>query len=290
MKTRTILALTMVLLIVLSGVALAVDGIPSTLVSIGGITPYIIDGEAGNGHRTCEEVGIAYFGDANYYAESSYHYYDDGWDPPLPDGLDAWRSSPQPKQLEWESVFYLGAVIVWGGGDANTYVYDDPQALGDSGLSAPPNTPGGNNFPAVSWIGFCWNPGQMCYEEETAWADGEPYNPDEPGNWATYTPYYGEEQTVTLYAGQTMDAGTVHFSAPEDGDVTITITLGGSWYFADVDENVKIQDYIDAPSGNPQPGHFDWKYNAEESPFSASVPQNNFYGVHVDLLHEVECP
>ncbi len=123
---------------------------------------------------------------------------------------------------------------------------------------------------------------------ETAWSDGARYI--NPGNWATYTSYGGEEKTVTLYAGQTIDVGTVHFSAPsaENGLVTITITLneeedGFVWRFHDVAENVKIQDYQAAPSGNPAPGLFDHKATATESPFSIEVPQNLFYGVHVDV-------
>jgi len=118
---------------------------------------------------------------------------------------------------------------------------------------------------------------------ETAWADGLPYSSDGKGNWATYTPYYSEEETVTLYAGQDMVAGTVEFSAPADGFVDITITLDEGWRFSDVTDNVKIQDYEGAPSGNPSPGQFDCKDDASGSSFVISVPENNYYGVHVDV-------
>ncbi len=128
---------------------------------------------------------------------------------------------------------------------------------------------------------------EFCWEGETAWADGERYV--EQGNWATYTPYV-PDSTVTLYAGQTMDAGTVYFSEAVDGWVTITITLNYGWRFADVAENVKIQDYEFAPSGNPSPGQFDHKGYATESPFVIVVPENNFYGVHVDVEQQVDCP
>jgi hypothetical protein len=122
---------------------------------------------------------------------------------------------------------------------------------------------------------------------ETAWADGDPYNTD-GGNWATYTPYSGAElDDVILYAGQTMEAGTVDFSAPAGGLVTITITLNAGWRFYDNTENVKIQDYAEAPSGNPKPGQFDSKGYATGSPFSINVPENNFYGVHVDVEREL---
>ena len=132
-----------------------------------------------------------------------------------------------------------------------------------------------------------------CYEsvDETAWVDGVRYTPR--GNWGTYTPYV-PDSTVTLYAGQTMNAGSVHFSAPDnDNNVTITINLADNWEFAPVEENVKIQDYTSAPpSGNPRPGRFAWKETADGQSFSITVPWNNFYGVHVDVdyLMEVTCP
>ena len=125
--------------------------------------------------------------------------------------------------------------------------------------------------------------GECEWYPETAWAAGIRYV--EQGNWATYTPYVADS-TVTLYAGQDMEAGTVHFSAVDSGNVTITITLNESWRFNDIDENVKIQDYAVAPFGNPSPGLFDSKDYAFESPFSIDVPANNFYGVHVDVEWE----
>lgn len=114
---------------------------------------------------------------------------------------------------------------------------------------------------------------------ETAWADGDRYV--NPGNWATYTSYV--EGTVTLYAGQTEVAGSVEFSAVNSGMVTITITLAPGWDFQDVAENVKIQDYDDAPSGNPAPGQFAHKANASGNSISVNVPANNYYGIHVDV-------
>lgn len=127
------------------------------------------------------------------------------------------------------------------------------------------------DYTSCEWIG------------ETAWANGNRYV--DPGNWATYTPYVADN-TVILYAGQTMEAGTVHFSAQVAGLVTITIILNEGWRFYDDPENVKIQDYTSAPSGNPSPGLFDWKGYATESPFSIDVPENNFYGVHMDVEWE----
>jgi hypothetical protein len=119
------------------------------------------------------------------------------------------------------------------------------------------------------------------YEQcETAWSEGPRYT--EQGNWAMYTPYV-PDTTVDLIAGQNMVAGTVHFSAAVGGQVTITIELDPGWSFGNVAENVKIQDYDVAPDGNPNPGGFDHKFTAAGSSFSEEVPENDFYGVHVDV-------
>jgi hypothetical protein len=84
-----------------------------------------------------------------------------------------------------------------------------------------------------------------------------------------------------LYAGQTQDIGTVTFE-PENGQTKITISLNEFGEFQNVAENVKIQDYSNAPSGNPSIGQFDYKFQADGKTFSTTVPSNNFYGVHVD--------
>ncbi|MGQ3685232.1 MAG: hypothetical protein ACUBOA_09560 [Candidatus Loosdrechtia sp.] len=132
---------------------------------------------------------------------------------------------------------------------------------------------------------------EVCWKKETAWAAGTRYV--ERGNWATYITYVADS-TVTLYAGQTMEAGTVHFSAPSNGMITITITLNPGWRFYQDEENpdeenVHIQDYGTAPGGNPSPGGFAHKARATESPFSIDVSLNVYYGVHVVVEREVEC-
>lgn len=121
------------------------------------------------------------------------------------------------------------------------------------------------------------------FDGESGWAAGTRYTPK--GNWATYTRYDGIGKIVELKAGQTAVAGTVAFSEPVNGKVTITISMNRGWFFNPVSENVKIQDYASAPSGNPSPGRFAWKATAFKCPFSIVVPQNTFYGVHVDLWH-----
>ncbi|NPU96496.1 MAG: hypothetical protein HPY51_04695 [Candidatus Omnitrophica bacterium] len=139
---------------------------------------------------------------------------------------------------------------------------------------------------------FCYDTSVICeagdcWEGETAWAKGSRYVTN--GNWAMYVAYNGEEKTVDLIAGQFYDVGDVTFSAPLGDMVIITITLNDQGQFQNVNENVKIQDYASAPSGNPNPGEFASKGTATGTSFSISVPVNNFYGVHVDVERKVEC-
>lgn len=132
-------------------------------------------------------------------------------------------------------------------------------------------------------------PPPVCWSDETAWSAGSRYVAR--GNWATYTRYTGEAMAVTLYAGQTLPAGLVTFSQPSGGMVEICIILDEGFRFdPDTDESVKVQGYATAPSGNPSPGAFAYRMDAESSPSCLTVPQANFYGVHVDVERVVPCP
>lgn len=122
-----------------------------------------------------------------------------------------------------------------------------------------------------------------CSDSETAWADGERYTPR--GNWATYTAYNDLEQTVEIFAGQNILIGTVHFSALANGEVTLTFDLNDGWRFEDVAESLKIQTYDVAPTGNPSPGQFAYKYDATGDSYTVTLPDANFYGIHLDVTH-----
>lgn len=136
------------------------------------------------------------------------------------------------------------------------------------------------------------NPPTECWDGETAWADGERYNTDQ-GNWATYTTYNREVQEVFLFAGKTLEAGTVTFSAPDNstGEVAICVNLNPGFRFKADPENLKVQGYSSAPAGNPSPGLFTtYKGQATGSSFCISVDEFPFYGVHVDVEVKVTCP
>jgi hypothetical protein len=284
------------------------------------ITPYIVpsaDGDERGGNRTCADVGKAYFGDINYYEcfapKQDYPFSSSPAifeaDPSLPATCaNTITVTTDGTFVDWSSTKPVGAAIIKGGPNANTYVYV-PQVNLDTRLASPPtpaarNRPPNTNPAGLSNIGgFCWNPTdtQKCFDDETAWAAGTRYTAR--GNWATYTAYAGMEKTVTLFAGQTINVGTVKFTPLLNGFVRITVTLTAPWAFevnfeqdADGnattvrDNNVKVQDYATAPSGNPAPGLFMWKGVGTGTSFSIQVPNNNFYGVHVDVAKEKPCP
>ncbi|MDH6342033.1 hypothetical protein M2480_000413 [Parabacteroides sp. PFB2-12] len=117
------------------------------------------------------------------------------------------------------------------------------------------------------------------YQTESAWSAGDRYT--EQGNWATFTAYTGEELTVPVIAGKSIEVGTVTFSEVVDGNITITIALTGGWELnAKKTETVKIQGYDVAPSGNPAPGQFA-TYKGES--LVVDVPASEYYGIHLDV-------
>ena len=197
--------------------------------------------------------------------------------------------------LDWEvqGGTFTGNIAVKGG--PGSFVYGYTGSKGDARLYPPKNP--GENWPTISHFVFCgyFTPDEQeeCWDDETAWAKGDRYV--SKGNWAMYVPYDGAEETVDILAGQTLPAGTATFSAPDaDGKVTITINLYDGFRFADVSENIKIQDYeATPPAVNPNPGGFTYKYTVDPGSTSyndITVPANSYYGVHLDVQHRVSCP
>jgi hypothetical protein len=128
----------------------------------------------------------------------------------------------------------------------------------------------------------------MIFKGETAWA-ANGHTPGslrytKQGNWATYVKYEGVKKITTLFAGQTIPVGKVYF-VPANGKVKITVKMASPWEFEYVSQNLKVQDYAKAPSGNPAPGLFKWKKTCDAAKLTCSilVPANNFYGVHVNV-------
>ena len=235
------------------------------------------------GNVTCAEVGVYEFssGRINYDALT------DVFDAPFPAGFTIVVT--EDKYVSWSfdlPGFCLDgiSVIVKGGNAAYVYTYP-ADVTSDTGLDAPLND--GGNTPNLSNLTLCYNlrpcEEEVCYQEETAWTQGTRYV--SKGNWATYTSK--NAGTVTLYAGQTLPAGSATLTVNGDNTVTIAITLNAGWSLQDVNEPVKIQGYDIAPTGNPSPGLFT-TYKGDE--LSVTVPAYNFYGIHLDVRKVIDCP
>ena len=216
-----------------------------------GVVPVLWETAQG-GNVTCNQVGT--------YAYSSGRInYDEGiFDAPFP--VEFTIIVTDGKFVSWSfdggGVWCLDgiSIIVKGSNAANVYTYP-ADVTSDSGLASPVNASGG---PAgLSNLTLCYNlrpceQEEVCYQDETAWTQGTRYV--SKGNWATYTAK--NAGTVTLFAGQTLPAGSATLTDNGDNTVTIAITLNAGWSLQDVNEPVKIQGYDIAPTGNPSPGLF----------------------------------
>ena len=271
-KLRSVLVMALALTLLLSGTALASSVAP---VPYDGLLPW----PGNNPIDACKAVGCCESTGAVFFQAAASSGAVSG---PV---TISWDNDAKTS-FSWSSTEPILCVVVMGAGDyvngfqAHTDRYGG--AMADAGLVAPQGAPVQNIF-------FCKGeepPEEKEFYGETAWAA----NGNVPlelryvtrGNWATYVAYSGEK-TTTLFAGQTVPVGTVHFSTVSDGRVTITINLTGAWEFEGVSENIKVQDYATAPNKNPAPGRFDWKTTASGQSASITVPANSFYGVHVNV-------
>ncbi|MBE0674268.1 MAG: hypothetical protein IH591_06370 [Bacteroidales bacterium] len=202
--------------------------------------------------------------------------------------------TPEPSALHyhftalsetWSSVFYITlplADIIFEDGSQGVicgeqiYIVINTQILSTTGDGiVKPAWAGKSYAPFIGYIPPCC----LTCDDETAWAAGIRYV--KKGTWATYTPYSGIAKTVTLFAGQYMDAGTVYFTPVSDG-VNIRIVLKEEWSLIDDPEAVKIQGYDIAPIASPGIGLFN-TYKGRS--LNVTVNAFNFFGVHLDLAH-----
>ena len=124
-------------------------------------------------------------------------------------------------------------------------------------------------------------------QTETAWGG----NTAGGGSaWWFYYDATGDDVEQTIWAGQTIEVGTVEVSAEDDeGKVTITIELTGGWELQDFDDDgeevtepVKIQGYDDddLPASRPAAGLFT-TYKGDE--LVVTVPSFSYYAIHLDV-------
>jgi hypothetical protein len=251
------------------------------------VVPVVYDSwTAGKAWDECQDAGCT---------ASDFAYKVEPWDDGNPSGsydadggaviaITAYEDENEYKTFDWSisTGYVVHCVIVKAGTGALVYEYGMDGVTGDTNVWAYQNK-------GVSHATFCYSKVGDCYEEETAWTDGDRYT--NKGNWATYTAYDGEATTVNIVAGKNTVVGTATFSAPDaNNQVTITIDLTGAIFYYDVndplyDDNLKVQDYDSKPSGNPAPGTFEWKTQIDVGSTTGSivVPANNYYGVHLDV-------
>jgi uncharacterized cupin superfamily protein len=120
------------------------------------------------------------------------------------------------------------------------------------------------------------------WRSETATGAGIRY----PGtsNWFMYTPY--QTTKVDLIAGQNYDAGDIYMTR-SGGNTYIKVTLASGFRFANVTQNLKIQDFAKAPTKYVQPGNFKYKFSVAQgaNTYTAKIPGETakFYGIHADV-------
>ena len=117
---------------------------------------------------------------------------------------------------------------------------------------------------------------------------GKPLTYPGTSNWFMYTPYTTNK--VDLIAGQKYDAGDIYMArtgTTTNPTTTITVTLGSGFRFANVKENLKIQDFAKAPTKYLDPGSFKYKYTLPQSTttYTATIPGNTapYYGIHASV-------
>jgi hypothetical protein len=126
------------------------------------------------------------------------------------------------------------------------------------------------------------------WQGETATGAGTRY----PGtsNWFMYTAF--TTNTVNLIAGQNIDAGDITMTR-YGGNTYITVTLASGFRFANVKENLKIQDFANAPTKYLEPGQFKHKFSVPQgtipytNTYTAKIPGDTakFYGIHANVEH-----
>jgi hypothetical protein len=145
--------------------------------------------------------------------------YDFGYKPqpePPPSGTYTFPGTTQTVTInsdgtyfDWASTLGIDAVIVKGGNEANSYLYDPPaESFGDGGLHSPPNASGA--YAAISHIEFCYD-----YELTATKTANAQYT-------RTYT------WTITKAANPTSHSGFAGATFGSDYDIVVDQTTADS--------------------------------------------------------------
>jgi hypothetical protein len=120
---------------------------------------------------------------------------------------------------------------------------------------------------------------------ETATGYGQRYMGT--SNWFMVTKFT-TTAPVTLIAGQHYDAGDITFT--RNGTTTIKITLHDGFRFANVANNLKIQNFTTAQPPYKAPGQFPYKFTCSQASNTCTatgLTNANYYGIHVDVERKV---
>jgi hypothetical protein len=258
---------------------------PSTPVSDGDVTPFIIEEDGPGGNVTCDMLDGNFAlstGKFNYDAETGEWEDDDEviYENFPYEGITV-EYDPETKTLSFTANvpgYCVGAVIVKGGPSANIYFY--PEGISsDSGLGAPGNAD-------LSNLTFCLIEceDEECYEfyDETAWAGIA--GPGSAWWFIIDTTLDGPYQ---IYAGQKLVEGA--FVNIESG--MLTIDFGDYLTLQDVSEPIKIQGYNTIPNRRPAAGGFT-TYKGDFPADGVNVAGFRYVAVHLDAKVKVlvDCP
>ncbi len=112
------------------------------------------------------------------------------------------------------------------------------------------------------------------------------YGGNTAGAGAAWWYYFDTQgpQTQTIWAGQTLNAGTVTIT-PENGTVRIEMVLNPGWQLRNVSESVKIQGYNEGqlPSSRPAMPPQTFNTYRGESLVITGLPSFRYYVIHLDV-------
>ena len=195
-----------------------VVGVLITAGSLAAVTPAVatdvpdVDPVLVAGNPSCEDLGYAHGVKWNYPADSTGGTY------PLGTGTVTW--STDGTYVTWSSTFGVDAVIVKGGPQANSYVYDPPaESFGDGGLVSPDNRSG--DPAGLSHVEFCYD-----YEVEVT----KTAETSLTRTWTWDVEKSADQTELTLSAGQsyvvnyvvTADATAVDSDFAVSGTIMVT--------------------------------------------------------------------
>lgn len=137
----------------------------------------------------------------------------------------------------------------------------------------------------------CYVQNDVCtgYQDETAYGGNLTVTPAKPGNQAWFNYYLtATGGAQTLWAAKTINAGTVAYTAADNG--TITITFSNEWEantIANPNDWVKMEGYYTLPTNRPEPGLMAIKTNTQTI-IGVNDPATGlpypYYIIHVDVI------